>query len=530
MESPATSPERESDIPRQGRGRVVIVAFVVAVLAMLAFVSFFLFRPRRSPPNVAGREVPGCVRPAPFQPPAPITPSQAASVDAVTRALAEGYFGVDAGAPTQSPERLAKELEARMRAERDTPMGRWQSTALRTANPGATALQCIDTIEVCADDRGGPGCCPRACIELHKRMCEGGKCDDPDREMKVFLGGVFAGECIAGFSEMMAPSRRMAEESTRRHVQEMREDHPLLYVGGSGIVVAQRRDGIIVSRDDGITWAPMNEWIDLVALRAVVETASRRVLAADIGHIYRWDEGAKRWIGREMNEPHGAITPVDQMCATRSGAVFFHADRMVWASRDDGGTWEQLPAVKLYAGALTMAISHQDELLVGTNGTPSIWRLRRDAWEAVVTDQHIREPHRIWPLPDGRLFVWGSDRRWVNPDGHVVPPTHDPPPGAGQLEWMSSLVGLVSHGGRLLALDHPAKPELWQSTDGAIWQRVPLPATCDPSSRPEKRWEEQKRCAIRSFASTRGGALLIGTTQRLMRSTDGETWTTVYRD
>jgi hypothetical protein len=84
----------------------------------------------------------------------------------------------------------------------DDPITRWGECLARVMSCYKTndrVSSCIETqIEICADDQGGNGCCPRACIEEYARLHDEGASEDEAVENSVILG-----DCIPGFAEMV---------------------------------------------------------------------------------------------------------------------------------------------------------------------------------------------------------------------------------------------------------------------------------------------------------------------------------------
>lgn len=83
----------------------------------------------------------------------------------------------------------------------DDPITRWSECLGRVlscakANQGIIG-QCINYIEVCKDDKGGKGCCPRPCIEKHKQLLAEGL-----TEAEALDQGILRGDCVPGFDAM----------------------------------------------------------------------------------------------------------------------------------------------------------------------------------------------------------------------------------------------------------------------------------------------------------------------------------------
>lgn len=81
----------------------------------------------------------------------------------------------------------------------DDPIARWgeclsRVTACYRANGSNPIAGCIDQIERCADDRGGKGCCPTACVDEFHRL--DGDLSEDDAVTQSFGKG----DCVAGFA------------------------------------------------------------------------------------------------------------------------------------------------------------------------------------------------------------------------------------------------------------------------------------------------------------------------------------------
>lgn len=133
------------------------------------------------------------------QPPAPATP--AAMPSALEDALPKTDDGlpivVQTGAGLPSGLSLALAYDATLA----DPIALWgqclsRVTACYRTNEGPIT-GCVDLIEVCADDAGGEGCCPRACLDRFHELRDGGTGEDD-----AVNGSFLEGSCIPGFVEV----------------------------------------------------------------------------------------------------------------------------------------------------------------------------------------------------------------------------------------------------------------------------------------------------------------------------------------
>jgi hypothetical protein len=82
----------------------------------------------------------------------------------------------------------------------DDPITRWGECLARVTgcydtNAGRLG-GCVDMIEICADEPGGKGCCPKGCISAYKAAR-----DDMDEDTAVRASFVL-GDCIPGFAAL----------------------------------------------------------------------------------------------------------------------------------------------------------------------------------------------------------------------------------------------------------------------------------------------------------------------------------------
>ena len=80
----------------------------------------------------------------------------------------------------------------------DDPIARWgqcvgRVSACHETNRGQLG-GCVDLIPVCSTNRGGPNCCPRACIDQYKSLLTGGMA-----EREAIHASFLKGECVEGF-------------------------------------------------------------------------------------------------------------------------------------------------------------------------------------------------------------------------------------------------------------------------------------------------------------------------------------------
>lgn len=475
----------------------------------------------------------GCYKPTP---PARLTatPEVAAALDGLSRVVAKGYFGVDAGEATDTPEKMAADLEKRLKAHEAHPGSRLQScmdriSAVRRANPKRPIVECIHTIDVCADARGGPGCCPRACISLYERLCAGGKCSDPKREIEVLFHELAKGECVAGYAEALAPIRKMNEDHAARQARDARASYAFVVAGESGAVVANRPDGLVRSHDDGQTWTPINAGLETIDARLLVEGAAGRLFAASYNALFRWVEGERRWRPVERQGPSGPRM-IEQLVVDRGGRLVARADSYgeygVWVSRDEGSSWQRLPEMGPGVRVNAIALAPDGQLVTGARGDKPIARWRGvDSWDLVPLRERIGAVEHIWPLPNGRILVEGFDVSLIEPDGAVVhwTPPRERPKGVLYAHEMKSILATAVRQGRIYAIRVNSHDLLMQSSDGAEWTPVLTVPECGEII-PGKR----RSCDFRGLAATRRGTLVLAARNRLLRSTDGgETWTVV---
>src|SRR5579883_1164728 len=133
--------------------------------------------------NVPGRAVAGCVVPPAREPESEPPPD----------------------APN-GPETRARAWTELLASAKSDPVGRWAGclkrfAAVGRANPGRPLVECVDTIELCGDARGAPGCCPAACLEQFKQACVGGECAEPAIERKMLEKSVLTGNCLPGHEQ-----------------------------------------------------------------------------------------------------------------------------------------------------------------------------------------------------------------------------------------------------------------------------------------------------------------------------------------
>lgn len=112
----------------------------------------------------------------------------------------------DDGLPViTSTHAFGAHVEVAYDVTKDDAVARWGQCVSRVAachrsNPGAPIAGCIDQIERCADDTGGPNCCPPRCIqEFLDRYAE------TDDEPGAIESTILAGTCVEGFPVEVAP-------------------------------------------------------------------------------------------------------------------------------------------------------------------------------------------------------------------------------------------------------------------------------------------------------------------------------------
>jgi hypothetical protein len=87
----------------------------------------------------------------------------------------------------------------------DDPITRWgqclsRVVACHAANPGAGPIApCIALIERCADNHGGKGCCPSACLDRYAMAVASGEAES-DAFTQIFLDG----SCVDGMAALLA--------------------------------------------------------------------------------------------------------------------------------------------------------------------------------------------------------------------------------------------------------------------------------------------------------------------------------------
>ena len=89
----------------------------------------------------------------------------------------------------------------------DDPITRWGDCLERvvgcaTTNPRSLG-GCVATLKPCASAAGGPGCCPRRCLDEFAAELAGGRSED-DALASVFLQG----SCVQGFRETIDDAAR----------------------------------------------------------------------------------------------------------------------------------------------------------------------------------------------------------------------------------------------------------------------------------------------------------------------------------
>jgi len=98
-----------------------------------------------------------------------------------------------------STHAFGSEVQVAYDVAKDDAIARWgqclsRVAACHRANPGAAIAGCIDQIERCPDDSGGPDCCPPRCISdfLEQYDATG---DEESAISSTFLHGA----CVEGF-------------------------------------------------------------------------------------------------------------------------------------------------------------------------------------------------------------------------------------------------------------------------------------------------------------------------------------------
>ena len=127
-----------------------------------------------------------------------------------------GFERDDAGLPIllRVPSQLAPgyDLVVAYDEKRDDPIARWGQCMSRVvacvqANPGQLIDGCIPKIERCADDSGGPGCCPPACLDAYAARRSAG-----DDEEAALLATFFDGSCVTGLAQQLADAADAGED------------------------------------------------------------------------------------------------------------------------------------------------------------------------------------------------------------------------------------------------------------------------------------------------------------------------------
>jgi hypothetical protein len=90
--------------------------------------------------------------------------------------------------------------------KKDDPITRWASclervVACKQANLGHSIKECIPLIARCADDTGGVGCCPGACLDAFQRVSATGLADT-EAVRQSFLKG----DCVTGLTAFLDDS------------------------------------------------------------------------------------------------------------------------------------------------------------------------------------------------------------------------------------------------------------------------------------------------------------------------------------
>jgi len=136
---------------------------------------------------------------------------------AVRPGLSDAGFALDdAGRPVLArvPTMIAPghELVISYDEKIDDPVARWghclqRVVACSQANQGLRIDGCIPQIERCADDSGGFGCCPPACLEAYAARRSAG-----DDEETALTTTFFEGSCVSGLKQQLADAADGGQE------------------------------------------------------------------------------------------------------------------------------------------------------------------------------------------------------------------------------------------------------------------------------------------------------------------------------
>ena len=362
-----------------------------------------------------GHVPPGCKAPPPASPPPAARGIEVAAIEA--------YADARTGPKTPAKyDRAAYEAKAReMTADiaRGGPVDFWTScmerfTAVEGANVPKPMVECIDSIDVCHDDRGGYGCCPRACIEEHKRLmrlrCPGG-CGAAD-EMRILSEGIFSGHCVPGYGELVDEGKRDDANAAKQRNRETRAIAPLVSAAG-GLLFASFAGGLRYSRDEGANWLPADEGLDDEPLYEIAgDSAGRAIFARAYSGLFAWT--GSRWVRiwdgqRGHNGLNVESYDIKQLIVDRTGALWVRSYSQVERTTDRGHSWSHIilpqhDTVELsllgdgsiVCGGFTKAFRSNDEGAGWTLLPPADYAIKK---------QHTFWTNHVTSGADGWLYV-----------------------------------------------------------------------------------------------------------------------------
>lgn len=412
-----------------------------------------------------GKLPPGCNAPPPPEPP----PAARGIEIFAMEAYAKAFTGDKTPANYSGAEFDAKARAMTEEIARGNPTEFWSAcmerfTAVAGANRQRPMVECIDAIDICRSDRGGYGCCPRACIEEHKRLmrlrCKGG-CGRDD-EMRVLEEGIFSGRCVPGRGELVAEGRRADEDAVHGNNRQQRLQSPLVAAAGD-VLFASSPDGLRYSRDEGAHWRSADDGLDDTPLAQLVsDPAGRAVFALGRGNLFAWT--GSRWMRLWDGEfGHNGVMisgyNLQQIFVDRRGGLWLRHYQGAERTTDRGRSWSHI------------ALPEQQnlpELTLMSDG--SIVCARFKAFRS--TDEGASWTAIPEHMPDGRLVSGGDG--WLywprgfqrSRDGHHWESAGPSPIRGGDMRLA------VDRAGTMLAASR--NRQLFRRVAGGEWQLVDI--------------------------------------------------------
>ena len=206
---------------------------------------------------------------------------------------------------------------------------------------------------------------------------------------------------------------------------------PLLWIGTD--------DGLIqVTPDDGASWqnvtpAAVTAWSRVTGMEAshfdaneAYASVDRHQLTDFNPHIYRTRDLGKTWQEITRGLPVGVYVHVVKEDPIRRGLLYAGTERGVFASFNDGDTWQSLQ-LNLPVTSVRDLETHGNDLIVATHGR-GFWVIDDISALRQINDEVAKAPAYLFKPGDAVIFNQGGDNG--TPTQKDEPQAQNPPGGA----------------------------------------------------------------------------------------------------